>query len=244
MDAAIKALLPDSCNMARDGNDTAFALNTSSLSRREIVALPHHLAPPSKDRLSRQVHKQQTLVLLEDSNANGLATVVENVDWEPATCCFSKDSWILANESLEVKISNAGRITSMIDLRERSVAVPSHFRHALAQLTNFLIPYTGASLFLPVVLEALSCSRTFLLSLMLVSLEKQVACKSDGLILHVFLGDVDVWHLETAEPLEAESVSLHMSGPLRPAVVLEYKYGKSSWKVSTRLPSELYRCSR
>lgn len=50
------------------------------------------------------------------------------------------------------------------------------------------------------------------------------------------IGDVDVWHLETAEPLEADSVSLHMSGPLRAAVALEYKYGKSSWKVSTDWP--------
>jgi hypothetical protein len=123
MEAAIKALLPDSCNIARDGNDTAFALNTSSLHRREIVALPHHLAAPSKNRLSSQVHKEQTLILMEDSSASGLATPVETAEWEPITCSFSQGSWILANESLEVKISNTGRITSMIDLRERLVNV-------------------------------------------------------------------------------------------------------------------------
>lgn len=121
MEAAIKALLPDSCNISRDGRDTAFALNSSSLPRREIAALPHHLAAPPKDRLSSQVHEEQTLVFVEDKHAQGIATMVETSDWEPATCSFSQGSWILANESLEVKISDVGRITSMIDLRERSV---------------------------------------------------------------------------------------------------------------------------
>lgn len=121
MQEATKALLPDSCNITRDGKDAAFALNTSSLPRCEIVALPHHLASPPADRLSSQGYKEQTLVVMEDKGASGVATVVETANWEPATCSFSRDTWILANESLEVKVSSTGRITSMIDLRERCV---------------------------------------------------------------------------------------------------------------------------
>lgn len=119
MQEAIKALLPDSCNISRDGRDCAFALNTSTLPRREIVSLPHHLASPPQDRLSSQVHGEETLVLIEDRLGNGVATTVDSADWDPATCSFSQGSWILANETLEVKISSKGRLTSMFDLRDR-----------------------------------------------------------------------------------------------------------------------------
>lgn len=121
MQDAVKALLPDSCNIARDERDSAFALNCSGFSRREIVALPHHLSSPPAGQLSSQTHGEKTLVLMEDRDGSGIATTVQDADWEPATCSFSKDTWILANESLEVKISSKGRIISMIDLRERLV---------------------------------------------------------------------------------------------------------------------------
>lgn len=48
-------------------------------------------------------------------------------------------------------------------------------------------------------------------------------------------GDVDVWHLETAEQLEACSVKSDLPGPLRASVIAEYKIGKSTWKVSLRI---------
>ena len=120
MQEAVKALLPDSCNISRDEKDTPFALNTSTFPRREIVALPHHLASPPKNRLSSQVHGEETLVLMEDKNGSGVATTLESADWEPVTCYLSQGSWILANETLEVKIAaDTGRLTSMIDLRDR-----------------------------------------------------------------------------------------------------------------------------
>lgn len=47
----------------------------------------------------------------------------------------------------------------------------------------------------------------------------------------IYAGDVDVWHLETAQQLEAVSVKSHLPGPLRASVVAEFKFGKSTWTV-------------
>ena len=46
--------------------------------------------------------------------------------------------------------------------------------------------------------------------------------------------DVEVHHLETAQPLEFSNVSVISQGPLRAAVCAEVKYGQSTISVTVR----------
>jgi alpha-mannosidase len=104
---------------AQTGKDFVHAFNTSNLPRREVVALPSSTGTPARDRLATQAHGNQTLVMMEDRNGSGVATVATSSDWEPVTCHFAQGSWIISNESLEVKVSTTGRITSLFDLRDK-----------------------------------------------------------------------------------------------------------------------------
>lgn len=226
MQAAIKALVPSTSVAASSAAKTPFAINPASLPHTELVRLD---TKPNSGLLTQSAAGQGDFVVLQDKTGNGIATLVASneLEYVPAQCMRAKDgTFVLSNESLEVKISNKGRITSIYDLREQygtSSLRPNRFADRLV--------VTGVSWSHLDALAALSSSKTFPEDSMLVS----AALCNLRIGLTVRAGDVDVWHLETAEQLEAASVKSDLPGPLRASVVLEYKVGKSTCKVSCSL---------
>ena len=205
---------------------TPFAINYSSLPHTELVQLD---TKPISGLLTQSAADRGDFVVLQDKTGNGIATPVaaRELDYVPAQCMRAKDgTFVLSNESLEVKISNKGRIISIYDLREQCVALslrPDRFADRLV-----VAGVSWSHLDAP---AALSFSKIFPEDSMLVSAALCIL----RIRLKESIGDVDIWHLETAEQLEASSVKSDLPGPLRASVVLEYKVGKSTWKVSCSL---------
>lgn len=118
LQTAIKALVPSSSVVASASSNAPFAINTSGQPRTELVKVK---GKPSSDLLSQSTTSTADMVVLRDLTGAGIATAIEDseLDYVPAQCMRAKDgTFVLSNESLEVKISSKGRITSVYDLRE------------------------------------------------------------------------------------------------------------------------------
>lgn len=119
MQDAIKALIPTSCASVRgQGPVSAFALNThGGLPRREVVRIAASATTCAFDQLSIQNNAGEALVVMEDEEGSGVAQPQRISYRKPAICKMSGEDWLLANETVEVKISRKGRITSILDLQ-------------------------------------------------------------------------------------------------------------------------------
>jgi hypothetical protein len=118
MQAAVKALIPSTSVSVSGEARSPFAINTSALPHSDLVKLD---SKASQGLLSQSTSGQGEFVVLEDKTGCGIATAVKtsDLDFVPAQCMRGKDgTYVLSNESLQVKISNKGRITSIYDLRE------------------------------------------------------------------------------------------------------------------------------
>ena len=118
MRSAIKALIPTSSEcIFGHGHAVPFAINSTSLPRREVVRIPSNAVTCAFDQASIQHVGSEALVVLEDTLGRGTAQPVHISTRIPATCRMSDGVWLLSNESLKIEISNKGRITSILDLK-------------------------------------------------------------------------------------------------------------------------------
>lgn len=113
---AVKALIPNA-RAACKANDSPFAINATLFPHRQIVSMPtgagRHLSVRDTQR-----HEQHTLAVMEDPHGDGFAVPANVLPDIPATCSYADGNWVLANESIEVKIGQNGRITSVYDLKD------------------------------------------------------------------------------------------------------------------------------
>lgn len=118
MEKAIKALIPDASSKS-DGQafPSVFALNTTHTPRREIVKVDGKLNLGAMDLNCAQKADNQTLLIMEDVYGTGIATPAFTSAHKGVTCTFARDEWVLENESLRVKVSKTGRLTSILDLK-------------------------------------------------------------------------------------------------------------------------------
>lgn len=122
MEEAIKALIPGSPSKDMSANhDSIFALNTLGESRKEIVQVPQGSRSAMFGSAIVQKDGEGTLLVMEDIDGSGIMRP-SAADHPIASCKRSEDGHILSNESLRVSINAKGRITSIFDIQQRSLA--------------------------------------------------------------------------------------------------------------------------
>ncbi|GAA5860859.1 hypothetical protein JCM8547_003871 [Rhodosporidiobolus lusitaniae] len=204
LEDALSALLPgsialnNSTSSSSSSSGDLVALDTLDVPRRELVKVPLSVARSLEDGAVQRSADGEAYVLFETGGEGGEVAnkpvgldKVDSIIGSGARARAAGSDFVLSNSKLEVKVSRAGRVTSIMDKEvERELLLEG-------KTAGFVI------------------------------FQDQP--------LNWDAWDVDAFHLETKEEVNADDVQVSEDGPLRSSLVATYRLSQSTIKATISL---------